>query len=450
MMLACLTWSSAEAQQHPVFHVEKTPQTTTQATKMAEAIEQVSKNSEEFSLEFLKLLSRAVTPVNYDFIVSPFSIWSLLVLQAEGAAGNTYAQLKKVLRLPEDLTYLRMAYKQIQKSLDVNASTVEVAVNQALFSDQNRPVDPEYASKLDNIYEADHLPVDFYNSLDTFSRINKYVSDKTQGRIPRIVNLDDLNEAQMILISAIFFKGQWKVRIRDAVSENLDYNWYDCLFYSISQMPFNRSYTTEEQFFDEFGNLVGNVNMMFQRGPFSYTAIAELESHVLELPYGKEDRLSMIILLPRKQVQLPSVMDRLFNYGITRILNELRRADAEYEEDEVEVFLPRFSITADFTLNVILEQMGLSDIFDANRANLSGISKHSIYLSRIIHKAKIDVNEVGTVATAASGAIFANKATPPRFYANRPFAFLIVEKQTKTLLFGGQVRNPGKVEYKDL
>lgn len=224
MMLACLTWSTAQAQQHPVFHVEKTPQTTTQATKMAEAIEQISKNSEEFSLEFLKLLSRAVTPVNYDFIVSPFSIWSLLVLQAEGAAGNTYAQLKKVLRLPEDLTYLRIAYKQIQKSLDVNASTVEVAVNQALFSDQNRPVDPEYASKLDNIYEADHLPVDFYNSLDTFSRINKYVSDKTQGRIPRIVNLDDLNEAQMILISAIFFKGQWKVRIRGADSQYLNNN----------------------------------------------------------------------------------------------------------------------------------------------------------------------------------------------------------------------------------
>lgn len=215
-------------------------------------------------------------------------------------------------------------------------------------------------------------------------------------------------------------------------------------------MPFNRSYTTEEQFFDEFGNFVGNVNMMFQRGPFSYTAIADLESHVLEMPYGKEDRLSMIILLPRKQVSLPSVMDRLYNYGVSRILDQLRIADSEYEDDEVEVFLPRFSITADFTLNVILEQMGISDIFNPIRANLSGISKHSIFLSRIIHKAKIDVNEVGTVATAATGAIFANKATPPRFYANRPFAFLIVEKNTRALLFGGQVRNPGKVEFKEL
>lgn len=212
-ILACVTWSPIRAQQHPVFHVEKAPQTTTSAMKTAEALEQISKGSEQFSLEFLKLLSHAVTPVNYDFIVSPFSIWSLLVLQAEGAAGNTYSQLQKVLRLPEDLSYLRMAYKQIQRSLDVNTTTVEVAVNQALFSDQNRPVDPDYAYKLDNIYEADHLPVDFHNSPDTFNRINKYVSEKTHGKIPRIVNMDDLNEAQMILISAIFFKGQWKVCI---------------------------------------------------------------------------------------------------------------------------------------------------------------------------------------------------------------------------------------------
>lgn len=210
------------------------------------------------------------------------------------------------------------------------------------------------------------------------------------------------------------------------------------------------SYTTEEPFYDEFDNFKGNVNMMFQRGAFSYTGIAELDSHVLEMPYGNDDRLSMIILLPRKKVLLTSVLERLASYGVGRVLTELRRADAEYDEDDIEVFLPRFSITADFTLNVILEQMGLTDIFDARKANLSKITQHPIYLSRIIHKATIDVNEVGTVAAAATGAIFANKAISPRFYANHPFAYLIVEKTTSTLLFCGQVRNPGKVEFKNL
>lgn len=210
------------------------------------------------------------------------------------------------------------------------------------------------------------------------------------------------------------------------------------------------SQTTEEPFYDEFEKLQGNVNMMFQRGQFSYTGIKELDSLVLELPYGDEDRISMIILLPRKGVLLTSVLDKLSSFGIGRVITELRRADDEFEEDQVEVFLPRFSITADFTLNVILEQMGLTDIFNVKKSNLSNISKHPIYLSRIIHKATIDVNEVGTVATAATGAIFANKAISPRFHANRPFAFLIVEKNTNTLLFCGQVRNPGKVDFKQL
>lgn len=82
---------------------------------------------------------------------------------------------------------------------------------------------------------------------------------------------------------------------------------------------------------------------------------------------------------------------------------DIADSQAKYEDDEVEVFLPRIRITADFTLNVVLEQMGLVDIFDANKANLSGIAKYSPYLSRIIHKAKIEVNEEGTVAAAVTG-----------------------------------------------
>jgi len=389
------------------------------------ALSQISRGSEEFALDIFQRLSAAVTQYDYDFIVSPFSVWSLLLLEAEGAAGNTRKQLQSVLRLPEDLTYLRLAYKHIQKALVVNTSTVELSVSQVLFSDQNRPVDIDFADKLDNVYEADHLPVNFHDTPGSYNIINQYINDKTRGKIKKIINYDDLRDAQMMMISAIYFKGQWK-------------------------SPFNISQTTEEPFYDENEVSVGKVNMMFQRGTFSYTGINDLDSHVLELPYGKEDRLSMIILLPRKGVHLSSVINRLPSYGISRITAELRKADAEFEEDEVEVYIPRFSITADFTLNVILEQMGLIDIFDANKADLSKISKHSIYLSRIIHKSLIQVNEVGTVATASTGGIFANKATPPRFYANRPFGFLIVERSTNTLLFCGQVRKPGKVEFADL
>lgn len=178
---------------------------------VVDTLKQISYGTEQFSLEFLKRLSVAVAGVDYNFIVSPFSIWSLLVLTAEGAEGDTYNQLQQVLRLPEDLSYLRMAYKHIQKSLNVNTSNVEVAINQALFSDINRPVENDYAYKLDNNYDAEHVPVNFHNMDAAYNQINEYVSNQTRGKIRKIINKDDLSDAQMILISALFFRGQWKV-----------------------------------------------------------------------------------------------------------------------------------------------------------------------------------------------------------------------------------------------
>lgn len=81
-----------------------------------------------------------------------------------------------------------------------------------LFTDRNRPVDPQLEDTLQRVYDADHITVDFREPIDAFYTINDYVMDKTQGRLGNIVTLDDIKEAQLMLISAIYFKGQWKVK----------------------------------------------------------------------------------------------------------------------------------------------------------------------------------------------------------------------------------------------
>lgn len=144
-------------------------------------------------------------------MISPFSVWSLLVLIAEGANEQSFVQLQKVLRLPNDLNHLRIAYKQFQRLLLVNTTTVQLAVNQALFSDINRPLENEYANILSYDYEADHIPVNFQVPAYAAKRINDHISYRTQGKIPYAVKPDDLLEAQLLLVSSIFFKGQWKV-----------------------------------------------------------------------------------------------------------------------------------------------------------------------------------------------------------------------------------------------
>lgn len=95
----------------------------------------------------------------------------------------------------------------------VNTSTIELAVEQVMFSDKNRPVERDYEDKLLRIYEADIVPIDFHKTVEAYYEINDYVEAKTHGKISKIVQPEDLHDLQMVLISAIFFKGEWKVFI---------------------------------------------------------------------------------------------------------------------------------------------------------------------------------------------------------------------------------------------
>lgn len=182
----------------------------------------------------------------------------------------------------------------------------------------------------------------------------------------------------MLMLSAIHFKGQWA-------------------------NPFNKTYTKTEQFYDEFGNSVGNVQMMFERAPVAYAPIKELESHVIQLPYGSQNRLGMVVILPRKNVSLTEVAEKLAGYSLTEMFKTLDKALKDFEDDEIEVHLPKFSTNTDLALNAILTKMGLRSIFSSD-AELNRMNP-DIFLSRLIHKAKIDVDEEGTVASAVTGKV---------------------------------------------
>lgn len=150
-----------------------------------------------------------------DFIIAPFSIWSLLVILAEGSAGNTYKQLEDVLKLPKDLSQIRSAYKYMEQALMINNSAVQLSFNQALFTDINRPIDIDFQYKLEQTYEADYFPVNFIDTSGAQQKINEYVKQKTGGKISDIVDASQLTAAQIILVSAIYFQGRWQVYFKE-------------------------------------------------------------------------------------------------------------------------------------------------------------------------------------------------------------------------------------------
>lgn len=129
---------------------------------------------------------------------------------------------------------------------------------------------------------------------------------------------------------------------------------------------FNKTFTKREPFYDTNGKQTGEVNMMFQRGPFAYSPVAELGCHVLELPYADSPQsrndlpstgLSMILVLPRKGLSLDEAIRNVYVHGMAKIYRELRNSKEEYGDDEVEVHLPRFETTSSFNMHDTLKDV---------------------------------------------------------------------------------------------
>lgn len=186
--------------------------------------------------------------------------------------------------------------------------------------------------------------------------------------------------------------------------------------------------------------------MMTHRVHVPFSVNSELKASVLELPYGNDSKICMWLMLPFYDTQASTVLDNLRGFDIVKINHALHRFDddAGYEPNEVVLNLPRFKIESSLDLTGVLKELNISQIFDPNRANLQKLNKEFPYVSRVAHKAVIEVNEAGTIAAAVAGASVSFKQLPAEFKFNRPFNFMIVDRSTNTLLFAGQVQNPIK------
>jgi serpin B len=160
----------------------------------------------------------------------------------------------------------------------------------------------------------------------------------------------------------------------------------------------------------------------------------------LELPYGNAD-LAAIFLLPDKVDGLAALERRLDDASVKRWLGGLRK-------EKVNVFLPRFTFASEFSLSKILAEMGMTAAFDPERADFSGMStQERLFISEVLHKAFVDVNEEGTEAAAATAVAVGIKSAmrpgePAVFRADHPFLFLILDHRSKSILFIGRVVNP--------
>jgi serpin B len=345
---------------------------------------------------------------------SPLSLSTALAMTYAGARGQTAEQMATVLHFPVEQQQLPPVFATLSKDLHADGEThgYQLHVANALWGQKGYRFRPDFLSMTKTYYGAGLNEVDFQTAAEEARKtINAWVEQQTKDKIKDLIPPGALDKlTRLVLTNAIYFKGDWL-------------------------SPFRKPLTKEEDFKVSADRQV-TVPMMHQTGFFKY--FDEDHFQALELPYvgGK---LSMVVLLPKKVDGLAEFEQSLTAQNLTKWLPQL-------QQHEVVVTLPKFKVTAEFTLNKILSSMGMPLAFSPHAADFSGMSEEKdLYLSAVIHKAYADVNEEGTEAAAATGIVMrALSAGPPPaiFHADHPFVFLIRDNNSGSILFLGRLIQP--------
>jgi serpin B len=363
-----------------------------------------------FALDLFGVLKQA----EGNLFLSPYSISRALAMTAAGARGATARQMSEVLHLTLPEKRLRAAFATLQSRVDQGSEGMELSVANALWGQRGYRFLDSYRSQLQESYDAELEEVDFAQATEAAREsINRWTAEKTGQRITELVTAETLDPStRLVLTNAIYFKGRWATE-------------------------FDPAETRPAPFLQEGGHRV-EVPMMHVKAEFRYGETADLQ--VVSLPY-KGDALSMVVLLPKRVDGLGALEDDL-------TLETLRKwLPAESARREIIVLLPKFKITADFRLDDALKALGMTDPFALPPADFSGMTGAAeLFISAVVHKAFVSVDEEGTEATAATGVSMgltgARPSQPPVFRADHPFLFLIQENQSGSVLFLGRVVTP--------
>ena len=359
---------------------------------------------------------------NGNLIVSPYSIGTALAMAAAGAQGDTRTEMERVLHLPGG-ERLGPAFSAMTESVTTAPRSAkhkpELAVANSLWLQKGRTWKKEYLALARDDFRAGVFDVDFADATAASGRINRWVEDKTRDHIKDLVPASALGrETRMVLANAIYFKADW-----------------------VEQ--FKKENTKPDDFTLANGQKV-RAPLMYQTGNFF--SLEEPGLQVLQLPYDGR-ATSMYVLLPRTADGLPALERQLTAENLSKWT--LGRLKSPLEETRV--WMPKFKFTVPTELADVLQKMGLSAAFDAQRANFRGITDHpeGLYLNRVIHKAFVELDETGTEAAAATAVVALTASAVPvqarqvkEFRADHPFLFVIKHEPTGAVLFIGRVLDP--------
>ena len=341
--------------------------------------------------------------------ISPYSAATVLHMVGSGAEGTTKAEMQRVLEttgLPSK--DVGAANKEIAQSLNNASGHVTLTTANAIWYRPNTSIKPTFISTNQQFYGATVEPLNFADP-HSLGIINTWASDKTQGKIKRLADgMIDGDNTQLFLASAIYFKGKWA-------------------------KPFPVKDTRDQSFHLQGGG-EKPIPMMRESTHLDYAEGSGYQA--VRLPYDGEN-LAMYVFLPDSSSSPEAVLAKLSG-GSWR-----HEIQSRFRYGEGTLVLPKFRIEYSVELIAPLRSLGMRAAFDPSTANFSGIAL-GLFISAARQKTFVEVNEEGTEAAAVTAVAPSLTGLTPRFemIVDRPFLFLIEDKQTQTILFMGVVFDP--------
>lgn len=393
LLTAMLSMTGCEGAGTPIDEVSDSQAVVREASE-------IDINTNMHMASIMDQLSEATPEDN--ILLSGTSINMALGMTMQGASGESLSQLQDFYGADAD----EMAgYASSLMARYDKLKNVEVKLSNGIYCDEGEVFTEEYRKKLKDMYRADALELPFHsNSGSSAKVINDFCDGNTDGMIPTIVTPDIVAQSDAILVNALYFNGKWAKKFEDHQVNDF-----------------------------EFNNISGQVTTV--KGMSAKTTDTYVNDNAMAFSYAyKDDSIVFIGVLPDE-----SICDDNGNFNISDIdIDDLLQS---HIKQNAYFTVPKFSLEYGTTLDAALKDQGLSSLY--SNYDLTGMTENPQKVSTVIHKVKVEIDEEGTKAAAATAVATTKNALEVESFIeirlDRPFAFMVYDKEADEVLFMGKV-----------
>lgn len=345
-------------------------------------------------------------PTSGNILFSPWSLSYALGMISLGAAGNTLKEMQESMFLthmqPENVHF---SFKQLRDHLVRYDLDYEMNMFATVLVQEKSDVSPVYKLRLQRYYDADIHDVDFQELGQLVTQwINVWTSLKTGGKITEVMSTVPHPDTVMLLLTVNYFRGTWDEAFNVS-------NTHSSLFYNTDKTN-------------------STVEMMFATRNFSYYEGNDLAIYAVDIPMKGD--VSFLFMMPLKKENFDQFQGNLSSAFFEKLYENM-------QEKTLELGIPKFQASSRVDLKDSLKSLGMNSLFSGD-ADLGQISNsRSLYVNQVIHKASVEVNEEGAVATSVNVVSVISKTKAEKVVFDRPFIFVIRDKKSGIILFMGRI-----------